>query len=152
MEFCSVCLYMKHQVQCSAFGSGTFHSTLLKPKGTLQINDSTNLPKDFLILWPGNCRMWRSDWWELFWYCSNELSAQINMTNCFTKGKKIGNKSQLKADEHKLDYVILISQTECNMKLVNYLSVPQTIWQLQIISGKKQNLGITACLAKIYSI
>lgn len=40
-----VSVYMKHQVQCSTLGTGTFHLTLLKSKGSLQINDSINLKK-----------------------------------------------------------------------------------------------------------
>lgn len=103
IKFFCACLYMKHQVQCSMFGTGTFHLTLLKPEGSLQINDSI-LPKDFLILWLGNCRMWRSDWWELFWSCSNELSAQINITNCFTKGKILGANHSWK--QMKINYIM----------------------------------------------
>lgn len=53
------------------------------------------------------------------------LSAQINMTNYFTTGKKIWNESLLKAAKNKLDDVILISQSEYDIKPVDYLSVPR---------------------------
>lgn len=47
------------------------------------------------------------------------------MTNYFTTGKKIWNESLLKAAKNKLDDVILISQSEYDIKPVDYLSVPR---------------------------
>lgn len=81
-------VYVKHQVQRFTFGTGTFHLTLLKPKGSLQINDSINLKRissDFdqgIAECEGMIDESCSD------IADNELSAQINTTNFSTKGKK----------------------------------------------------------------
>lgn len=119
--------------QSSSFGTGTFHSTLLKSKESLQINDSIISLKDFSVLWTRKCRTWRSDWWELFWYCSNEshIICTDKHDQLLYHRKKIWNKSQLKAAENKLDDVILISQSEYDIRSLDYLSVHRVLDSLR---------------------
>lgn len=125
IQFGCAWLHVKHQVRCSSSGTGIFHSTLVKSKESLQMNDSIISPKDFSVLRTRNCRTWRSDWWELFWCCSNEahIICADKHDQLLYPRKKICNKSQLKAAENKLDDVILISQYEYDIKPVDYLSV-----------------------------